>query len=106
MRDVLEAHAVAYREDRYDEDFNCHYRATCRTCGPLPDDTPEADHQADALAGAGFGSMPDALRAAAAAFKAQPPKLRDQYVTTLRLYADQLWRIGIHLDPTTERPTS
>ncbi len=35
-----------------------------------------------------------ALKAAADALEAQPPKLRGQYVTTLRLYADQPWRLG------------
>ena len=34
-----------------------------------------------------------ALRAAADALDAQPPKLRAQYVEALRLYADEPWRL-------------
>lgn len=34
------------------------------------------------------------LRAAADAFESMPPKLKRQYVDTLRLYADQPWRLG------------
>lgn len=60
MAKVLEAHGVSYTEGYYDENFNCTYRAVCRTCGRLPDDTPEAEHQAEALAAAGFGNLHEA----------------------------------------------
>jgi hypothetical protein len=39
-----------------------------------------------------------ALRAAADAFEAQPPKLRAQYVAALRLYADEPWRLEAEME--------
>jgi hypothetical protein len=36
----------------------------------------------------------EALRKAADALEAQPPKLRHQYAATLRLYADEPWRLA------------
>lgn len=41
----------------------------------------------------------DALRRAADALEAQPPKLKAQYVATLRLYADEPERLGLSLPP-------
>jgi hypothetical protein len=36
-----------------------------------------------------------ALREAADALELQPPKLRQQYVAALRLYAEEPWRLGV-----------
>lgn len=44
----------------------------------------------------------EALRAAADAFEAMPPMLRSQYVATLRLYAEQPWRLKGTLAPPEE----
>ena len=41
------------------------------------------------------------LRLAADALEAQPPKLREQYVAALRLYADEPWRLTGPADPRT-----
>lgn len=60
MTKVLEAHGVNYTEGYYDENFNCTYHTVCRTCGRLPDDTPEAAHLAEALEAAGYGLMAEA----------------------------------------------
>jgi hypothetical protein len=38
-----------------------------------------------------------ALRAAADALEAQPPMLRARYVDTLRLYADEPWRLDAEI---------
>lgn len=43
------------------------------------------------------------LRLAADALEAQPPMLRAQYVRTLRLYADEPWRLTGGGDPRTHR---
>lgn len=37
----------------------------------------------------------EALREAADALELQPPMLKAQYVATLRLYADELWRLEL-----------
>ena len=39
-------------------------------------------------------AVKDALRKAADALEAQPAKIQSNYVSTLRLYADEPWRLA------------
>lgn len=86
------------------DDVNGPWQVECN-CDSLPIQGPSflgaeaafAAHQADMLAPLFIAARADALRNAAGALEIQPSKLRAQYVATLRLYANEPWR----LDPTT-----
>ena len=65
----------------------------CSLCGAY-----NVDEMNATLTAAGFGLVQaahaEALLGAADALEMQPPKLRGQYVYTLRLYAAEPWRLN------------